>query len=75
MTSNRKMGKEKQNFVVLSVTRRLSSEAEKIAKEVAGELIERQKVIERSSCPCPVDGKGSSYMGSVGTYQIAVPVL
>lgn len=68
------MERERQNFVVATGTHRLSSEAEKIAKDMARELIERRKAVENSTRPCPVDGKDSPYVGTVGTYQIAVPV-
>lgn len=74
MATSRIMDRERQTFVVAPTPRQLSSEAERIAKEMAGELTERRKAIESSTRACPIDGKESSYVGTVGTYQIAVPV-
>jgi hypothetical protein len=64
--------------VTKEVTKRSSLSKEEQEKLIARYRAERQEGLRRFEAvtyPCPIDGKPGKYSGTVGTFQIVVPVF
>lgn len=51
-----------------------SAESRRLAREMRHRSVERERILRKSTRPCPIDREGSRFIGTIGSYQIAVPV-